>query len=46
MYFVYRYMRGNKWIYVGKADASKTPNELMLRIHDHARDHRFKSYDN
>ena len=46
MYFVYRYMRGNKWIYVGKAKASRINDELMHRIRDHAHDERFKEYAN
>ena len=45
MYYVYRYMMGNKWIYVGKADASNTKNELHLRIKCHSKDERFLKYE-
>lgn len=45
MYYVYRYMLGNKWIYVGKADASHTKNELQVRIKAHSKDERFLKYE-
>ena len=39
MFIVYRYMIGDKWIYVGK-----TKNSLRQRLSDHARDNRFDPY--
>lgn len=39
MYWVYRYMLGNKWIYVGKSK-----DQLDKRIEAHANDQRFAPY--
>lgn len=39
MYIVYRYMIGDKWIYVGK-----TKHSLRQRISDHTSDQRFVPY--
>lgn len=44
MNYVYRYMVGDKWIYVGKASAEKTRDELTRRIRDHKKDKRFTKY--
>lgn len=41
MYYVYRYMIGDQWIYVGKS-----AKNLKSRVNDHARDPRFSLYHN
>ena len=46
MNYVYRYMDGNDWVYVGKASAMKVRNELQNRIRSHSKDDRFKKYVN
>lgn len=46
MYYVYRYMIGDQWIYVGKADAHRTRDELQNRIREHSHDKRFRIYPN
>ena len=41
MWYIYRYMIGDQWIYVGK-----TESHLEQRIYDHANDKRFAPYKN
>ena len=39
MFYVYRYMVGDQWIYVGKS-----ANNIDQRIYDHSKDKRFEVY--
>lgn len=43
-YYTYMYKQGDQCLYIGKANASRTKNELHNRINAHASEERFQPY--